>query len=378
MSMLWMAPSPVLTEITSDLNITLAQSGIFLSVICLIFSASTFVFNGLGRKIKPKYIFGAGLILMAAGQGMFFFTRGYADLLFFRSITGIGMGICAPVYAVLIMENFPKRERPMVNTVYSALPYIAEFLSLFAAAPLLAICGYSWRGMMAAFGGLVVVITGMYVLCLPKISSTVSEEEEKSEKGLFREVARNREVRLLLLADSCDMWGYNFLSGFLPTFFQNEIGMSMKEAAHLTAIFPVAGIAAGLLCGALMVKVGLRKPFTWPMHLMVFAGTMMLSLCDGPLRIVGIVLAGVGNAGWAPALYTMPMEFEGMTPLKTGAAFSFIFGIGYISAFVSPLVGGWLGDCFSLKTVLVVNSFVALLAALATASMKETGKRTEN
>ena len=348
-----------------------------------------------------------GLILMAVGQMLFAFTKGYGDLLLYRSITGIGMGICVPVYAVLVMENFPENERPVVNTIYSALPYIATFMSLYTIVPLLYRCGGSWRVTLAVFGLMVAFLAVLWFVCLPKIiSPDVSKGScdlqgsgdsqgsadsaspgdskdsgdsvdfgEKSTGALLAEVAHDREVRLLCVADIADMWGYNFLTSFLPTYFQLEVGMSISDAANMTAIFPVAGVIAGLACGALMSRIGLRKPFTWPSHLLVFAGTLLMVLFSGPVRIVGIILAGVGNAAWAPALFTMPMEFEGMTSVKAGAAFSFIFGIGYIAAFISPLVGGWMGDVMSLKAALIFNSFVALVAAAATFMMKETGPR---
>lgn len=377
-------PSPILPLINDDLRITLAQSGFFMSVICIIFSFSNFFLSGIGDRFNSKIIFLLGLLLMAGGQLLFIVTNGYLDLLVYRCITGVGMGICNPVYAMLVMENFPDNERPLINTIYAALPYAATFVALYTVVPMYYAFGESWRLTLGAFGAIIVIIAVVWFLCLPKIASPDlskhkikdTDEENPGMRRLLVDVAKNREVRLLTVADIADTWGYNFLNTFLPTYFYLEQGMSLEQAAALTSIFPLVGVIAGLLGGYFMTKVGLRKPFTWPSHLCVFAGTLMLVLGTGPVRIAGIILAGVGNAAWAPALFTMPMEFEGMTPAKAGAAFAFIFGIGYLlGAFLSPLVGGWMGDIMSLRSALIVNSFVALVAAICCFLMKETGPK---
>lgn len=373
-NLLWNAPAPVLTVLLSDLSIDLARGGMLTSIICLVLGLSSLLFDRLGGRVTATRLFLAGLALMAGGQMLLRVTVGYPDLLFCRALTGVGMGLCAPVYAVVVMENFPERERPLMNTLYAALPYAASFLGLSVCVPLLRACGGSWRAMMLVYGAFVAGVALLWALAMPKVRCPrLRESREGRQKGLLREVVKNRECRLLCLADMCDMWGYNCLSAFLPAYFQMDAGMSMERAAALTAIFPVAGIAAGLGCGALMTRVGLRKPFTWPMHLMIFAGTLLLVLGEGPVRILGIVLAGFGNAGWAPALYTMPMEFEGMTALRAGAVFAFMLAMGFLSAFVSPLVGGWLGERLSLRATLLLNAAAALLAALFTFLMKETG-----
>ena len=371
-SLLWNAPSPVLPKILSDLGIDLARGGMISSVICLVLSTFALCFDRLGERMQAKYLFLTGLVIMAASQILLRFTAGYWDLLFCRAFTGVGMGICTPVYAVVVMEEFPEEERPLINTLYAILPYLASFLGLSLAAPLLRLSNGDWRQVMLYYGLFTAVIALLWGLTTRRMRGTAAGQKE-TQTGLIRTVITNRACRLLCLADLCDMWGYNCLTAFLPSYFQLEAGMSLEESAALTAIFPVTGIVAGLSCGALMTRLGLRKPFTWPMHLMIFFGTILLVVGTGPVRIAGIVLAGFGNAGWAPALYTIPMELEGITPLRAGAVFALMLAMGYLAAFFSPLVGGWIGDRASLRTALLINSIAALLAALFTALMRETG-----
>jgi len=377
-SLLWFAPSPILTVILQDLNMNFVQGGLLVSVVCLALGAMGLVSGPLTTRFDAKYIFFMGIVLMAAGQLSMILVRSYSDLLILRLVVGLGMGLCVPIYATLTMSNFPARERPLVNTIFSALPYIATAITFTATVPLLYTLGGSWRLTMFVFGVYVALIAVLWAI----LGNKTKTEKQQKDKGLgkdrwaiLRSVIQNREVKLLCLADICDMWGYNFLSAYLPTYYVTEAGLSLSQSSNLTAIFPIAGIIAGVGCGLWMIKVGLRKPFTWPMHLMICLGTILAVCTSGPWRAIGVAMAGFGNAGWAPALFTMPMEFEGMTPAKVGIAFSFIFSFGYFAAFISPLLGGYLGEIFSLKTALLLYSVVSLVAALATFKMKETGPR---
>ena len=257
------------------------------------------------------------------------------------------------------------------------MPYLATGLSLSVTVPLLRLCHDSWRLTMCCFGLLMLLIGALWFALRRRVHGGAPGADAAADAGgsLLRQVIRDRQVQLLAVADFCDMWGYNFLSAFLPTYFYTEAGMTLEQSSQLSAIFPVAGVAGALICGLWMSRLGLRKPFTWPMHLMIFAGTFLAVCGQGWLRVLGIVMCGFGNAGWSPALFTIPMEFPGMDARRTGVAYSFIFSMGYAAAFVSPLLGGWIGDHFSLKAALLIFSGFAMLAAVSTFLMRETGRR---
>jgi MFS family permease len=109
------------------------------------------------------------------------------------------------------------------------------------------------------------------------------------------------------------------------------------------------------------------------MHLIIFAGTFMAVNGTGTVRLAGVFLAGFGNAGWAPALFTMPMEFEDMNPARVGAVYAVMLSAGFLAAFVSPWAGGWLGQQIGLHDTIFYFSFSSLIAALCTFMMEETG-----
>jgi ACS family D-galactonate transporter-like MFS transporter len=376
LNVLWVIPSPLLTIIMKDLRLNLTLGGLGVSIICLLVAIFSLTGGWLVERIGDKKSFAYGLWLMAVGAIYTYAVNNYVDFFISRVLIGIGSGLCLTVSGVITMKWFSDKERPYINTINSLLPYVATVFTFTLAIPLFILLGHSWR-MVIVVWGIIVALTAMVWTIWGKEGEVSEENSSKLETGtgwnLYRKVWSNREVRLLSIALACDLWSFQFLSSILPTFYTVELGMNLKLSSQLTAIFPLAGITAGLLCGIWMSRVGLRKPFTYPLHVMIFVGTFIAINGSGFWRILGLAMAGFGNAGWAPALFTMPMEFDDMNPEKVGVAFSIILSIGYLAAFISPWLGGWLAERISIHHTIFLFSVSSLIAAICTFLMKETG-----
>jgi len=376
MNVMWFIPSPLLTIIMNDLNLNLTLGGLGISIICLLIATFSLTGGWLVERIGAKKAFMYGLWLMAAGAIYCYLVNNYAGFFISRIVIGIGAGLCLTISGVIVMKWFPEGERPYINTINSLLPYVATVFTFTLTIPLFILLGYSWRMVIVAWG-IFLAFTALAWTIWGREGDDFDDTPDKTKQtlgwNLYVNVWKNREVRLLSIALACDLWSFQFLSSILPTFYTAELGMSLQLSSKLTAIFPVAGIMAGLLCGIWMSQLGLRKPFTYPLHVMIFIGTFMAINYTGFLRILGIAMAGFGNAGWAPALFTMPMEFSDMNPEKVGVVFSIMLSIGYLAAFISPWLGGWLAERISIHHTIFLFSISSLIAAVCTFLMKETG-----
>ncbi len=372
-NILWFAPAPFLSIIVEELGMNMAQAGLSMSIIGLITAISGLFLGGFFINVGIKKTFSMALILMSIGSFMNLIVNGFWALLLARILIGIGFGFCLPVAGTVIMTYFTQEERPYLNTVNSLLPYLATAMTFILTIPVFKLLG-SWRMTLALPG---VFSLGALLLWLKYYfdQTEAMQVEERLNRNILRELIKNREVVLLTIADICDMWSFQFVTTYMATFFYTEALLSLEKSSYLMSIFPIAGIIAGLSCGIAMSKIGLRKPFTWSLHLTIFIGTTMALYLTGFGRMFGIFLSGFGNAGWAPALFTMPMEFDDMTPEKVGAVYALMLSGGFLAAFVSPFLGGYLTKFMSLRTVLFLFSMPSLLAAFVTWNMKETGRK---
>jgi MFS family permease len=372
-NILWFAPAPFLSLIVDDLGMNMMQAGLSMSVIGLITAISGMFLGEFFRRIGIKHTFSIALVLMALGSFMNLVVNGFWLLLSARILIGIGFGFCLPVAGTVIMTYFSKGERPYLNTINSLLPYFATAMTFILTIPLFQILGSSWRITLAIPGVFSLGALILWQKYYQEKARPYVQGEEKLDRNILKEIIGNKQVRLLTIADTCDMWSFQFVTTYLATFFYTEAMIPLGKSSYLMSIFPIAGIIAGITCGIAMGRIGLRKPFTWPLHIMIFVGTTIALYMTGTGRMIGIFLSGFGNAGWAPALFTMPMEFENMTPEKVGAVYTLMLSAGFFAAFLSPFLGGYLTEFMSLRTVIFLFSMPSLLAAWATWKMKETG-----
>ena len=371
-NLLWFQPATLLPVIAEDLNLSYSQSGLSVSVLCLL-AAIAGPFAGVFLiRAGLKHTFTLALLFLATGTTGTLFAHNFNVLLIMRILVGIGIGLTIPIPGVAAVSWFSEKRRPLLNSVYAALPYVATALNFGVSVRLFRAFDNNWKLTLAAPGLLLFVIAFFWLLQKQVRYDTSEVEDNKGiSLGGITEILKDKQVRLICLAEACDMWGFEFLSSYLITYL-HESGLSLDKAAAYSTIFPVSGIIACLVCGALMVYTGKRKIFTWPMHLTIFAGTLLIVFGTGYLQILGIFLAGFGNAGWAPALFTMPMEFKNTTAEKVGLVYSFMFSLGYLAAFISPPLGGRIAQIVGLKFTIAIFAFFALLAAICMFNMDET------
>src|SRR5262249_50253597 len=128
----------------------------------------------------------------------------------------------------------------------------------------------------------------------------------------------------------------------------------------------LGGITSGVL--------GLRKPFLWPLAIISLIGFLATTLLTQMAGIAtGLVLVGIGASGGLAATGTLMMELPGMTPAKMGPAFATIWAVGYIGAFISPILGGQLVSVFGLRNVLLLSTIFQVLPIVSMFLLPETG-----
>jgi MFS family permease len=187
------------------------------------------------------------------------------------------------------------------------------------------------------------------------------------------EVLRMRGVILMSIALFGGMWVFQIYTSFLPEFFREYRGLGLDEASTLTGLLPLTGIFAAGIGGVANGIIGLRKPFLWPMAILSLIGCLAAILLTDIAGIsTGLILVGIGaSAGLAAA--TLMMELPGMTPAKLGPAFATIWAVGYIGAFISPILGGILVPSLGLRNVLLLATTFEVLTIVAMYMLPETG-----
>lgn len=376
-----LGPSPLLPTIMEELDISMTQAGMIMSLIPLCVVVFSPMCSWVIEKARAKMALFWSMLLLSGGALLTFFAGSFPLVLAARVLCGVGYAWCCSVPYVLISMWFPEREVPFVNSINSSLAYLGTFVAFSASLPLFYWSG-RWQCGTAVFGGVVLAAAVLW-LFLGRNRQTeeasgaaAAQEAAPAERHSLGKALRKREILLLCVSFFGGMLQFQTVMTYLPTYLQFQYGVGAAAASRITSISSGAGIAGGLLCGFLMGALGRRKPFTWPLHLCILAGLFgCIFLPPGPALYACVAVVGFAGAGWVPALVTIPMELKGMTPAVLGAGISLIMATGQLGGFLGPILGGWLADAAGLRVTLIVFSLAELLPIVLTLLLPETGPK---
>ncbi|HUN56862.1 MAG TPA: MFS transporter [Candidatus Binataceae bacterium] len=372
----WLAPAPILGPMVKSLGISLGQAGLIISVIALCIAIFSFLGAFVAERIGTLKALLAGIWLMAVAEIASGFTTKFGGLLLCRVLEGVGYGIIIGPPAALVMQWFGEREWPWMNMVNSVCAYIGIFAVYAITTPLYQAVGASWQRVLTIYGIVAAVVALLWsILGRERQSATVSAVSHGPRPASnLPEVLRMPGVLLMAIALFGGMWVFQLYTAFLPEFFRTERGLTLGEAASLTALLPLSAIFAAALGGIGTAMVGLRRPFLWPIAVTTTigcAGAVLFPSLDG-IR-VSLLLIGIGSAGGLAATGTLIMELPGMTPARMSTAFAFIWAVGYGGAFISPFLGGALAPILGLRDVMVGSLAFQLLPIVSMYLLPETG-----
>lgn len=376
---MWLAPAALLTRIQSTLSIDAGAAGTLITVIPLVNGVFMFLGSLVIDRLGAKNAVILATSLLAIGGGLAFFAHSYSFILAARVLVGIGVGVGSPVMSTLVMSWFPPREQPYINTLVSVLGYVGMTLAFAAAVPLEEHFG-SWQKALTIMAGVPLLAAICWVVLganvpAPGVAHSAAGLPRQTENGIMQ-AARRKEIWYLVVAAIGQAWAFNTFTTFLPSFLQSERGFSAAHAGEVTGVLPLAGMLGGLVCGVASGAVGLRKPFLWPLMIVMFVSALVVvNVPPGPAVYLCIGLMGFVCGGWIAPLLTIPMELPGATPKLVGGAMALIFGIGFIISFFVSLAYGALVPHWGMTLTLNLFSCALALSIVSLLLVPETGPR---
>jgi predicted MFS family arabinose efflux permease len=367
-------PSALLTLIMKDLDINLSLAGFGMSIIYLPIIIFSLFGTYLASRLGLKNLFLIAMLFMSGGILMNFFSFTFPLFLIGRIFYGIGFGLIIPFSGLIIMSWYTPKQREIMNTINALFPFIGASIVYACTLPLYNSLGHSWHRALGIWGlGYLIII--LFWLFIVKNSEHVNNSElHYTEKKIYQNLWSRGEIKILSLTFICDFFFYSFIVNILPSFYQLEASTNLAVANKLTMVFPVSGVIGVIISGLIMSKTGRRKKLLWMGQLLKAIGTLMIVIgVTNIIGILGVVLIGLGNSIWIPPLYTIPMELEDMNPHRVGAAFAMITSFGFIAGFISPIVGGWISDLWSIKFTLLLYTVPSVIGLYYCLKIRETG-----
>ena len=341
--------SAVLPILRLEWNMNNTQAGMIFSVYQLGYIVSGVLLSILSDRFNIKHIFITAAFCSGIGNLLFaLYAHDFVSGMFFRALTGIGMGGTYMPGLKLVAERFDASHRGRAIGIYVGSLVMGASLSLAVTGWLTEL--YGWR---AAF-----IVSSLGVFCgallsFPLFKGYRPAPRTCSEAGYTGEVIKNRPALLMILGYGSHMWEMYGMRSWLAPFFASALigwGIESTKATGLASTIAAALIGIGAFSTAITGTLSDRFGRTATISLVLFASSA-LSFTFGWLINTNLWLTlAVGLVYGYLIVAESPVFSTGLTELVApgylGAAMGMQSLIGYSMGMISPTVFGWVLDTF--------------------------------
>ena len=354
----------MLRTIASDLHLSQAQSASLVTATLIGAVLGGIGFGMLSDRLGRVRILTWTIVVFAVFTGLCAFSQGYWDLLFYRTLAGVGLGGEFGIGMALVAEAWPASKRARASS-YVGLGWQTGVLVAAIATPLL-LPVIGWRGMFAL--GVFPAVAAYFIrasLHEPEVFVEKSKDHPK-ESALHLLVKDSETAKLslgMIILCSVQNFGYYGVMIWLPNYLSTRFGFALTQSATWTCV-TLAGMALGIfMFGHIADRIGRRPAF---FSYMLGAAVMVLiySRLTDPYQflVVGAIMGFFVNGmlGGYGALIS-----ELFPTAARATAQNVLFNIGRGVGGFGPVVVGAIAAAYSFETAIALLATLYILDILA-------------
>ena len=380
--MVCLAVAPMLVYIAADFGIDNATAGYATTLHILAQGLFMLIGPIIIGYVDHKKTQALGVSIMVLGTVLTYFAPNFTVLLLARFMTGTGHGLSSACTHSIIAAWFPPKEKSAMVTANSLGIVAITTLTYTLTVPLFHGLGDSWRLVLLAMGGVLLVLDVCWAIFARNndaLNAYIAKNNAEAGKQVnafsgMREALTRKDVLLLGVFMGFSTIAANGITTYLPQYLQNVRGFSDAAASSIVGVASGISAVATLAGGIATTALGRRKLIIVPAYILAIA-FLMLSLSFGQAGVISamFIMYTICNNLRTPASQTISTELKNVTPALTSSAAAISFGIGFIGTFfTSPLLkfSIWaFGEQYSMLIYvpLFIISFIAILC------MPETG-----
>ena len=339
------APSmamPVLfSEIAEDLQLTLVQVGAVRGMVSFAGLFAGLAGGLIGDRFGTKRTLTVACLLI----GAFGALRGFASSLLMLAMTVFLTGLLSatiPMNLHKVCAVWFQRDRlGMANAVISGGMALGFMIGSLISATFLSPWLGGWRNVLFVYGGIAIL------LAIPWALTRVSSHEIRHTNGAhpsatflrsFVHVAKQRDVWIFGIALFGVGGAVQGLLGYLPLYLRTIQWLPAQADAALAGFHTVSLIAV-LPLALLTSRLGSRLKMLIAAALMTACGIGLLSVADGLIIWVAVLLVGSVRDGFMAVYMTSMIEIPSIGAAYTGTALGLAMTVSRIGTMISPPLG---------------------------------------
>ncbi|WP_459478519.1 MFS transporter [Clostridium saccharoperbutylacetonicum] len=352
----WIYELSVVAPILGEVSKAFLNSSTFelqLIVIMPFFTSIPFsiIAGRLAKKYDKKILIIIGLLIYGLAGMLPFFCQTMSQVLIFRLLTGIGVGMVLPLPNAIIAENFTGTQRERMLGAATGVANVANVLDSIAVGFILL---YGWKYPFLCFSVCLVIMV-VAMVGLPKSPPVIHEEEKDentSEKGLPKVIYG----LLIFMAVNWMIFAFNINNTalFMDT---EQIGLPWMIGIAISLPGGIS-IISGLVFPNLYHK---TKNYLVPIAVAIFAAgyVVMYFTHDFATQCVANCLIGFGSGMIPP--YILNLTSQKVNKYQRDAAYGIVTAGIHIGFLASPFVQ------LFISTVTGIEAFRSLYGMCAVA-----------
>ncbi len=254
------------------------QLGLIGSALLFVYAVGKFMNGFIADYCNIRRFMATGLFISALVNllmGVMGWIQGPAGLptvLIFISfailwgVNGWMQSMGSPPGVISLSRWFPRAKRGTYYSIFSATPYIGEFLSFIITGVVVGALGWQYGFLVAAIAGLIGSLIILFMVSdtpeskgLPSVQAlsgeTLTKEDTMPTKELQKIVLKHPGIWVIAISSAFIYITKYAISGWGVLFLQKEHGFSLEDATQIIAFSAAFGVLGTVLAGWLSDKV---------------------------------------------------------------------------------------------------------------------------
>lgn len=354
----------MLRAISADLGLTQTQAASLVTATLVGAVIGGVGFGMLSDRLGRVRVLTWTIVLFAVFTGLCAFAQGYWDLLFYRTIAGIGLGGEFGIGMALVAEAWPSSKRARASS-YVGLGWQVGVLAAALLTPML-LPSIGWRGMFAI--GVFPAVAAYFIrrhLHEPEVFVARTAKPARASP-LRLLVADGQTTRIsigMIILCSVQNFGYYGVMIWLPNYLSTRFGFGLTQSATWTAV-TILGMALGIFAfGHIADRVG-RKPAFFAYMLGAAVMVVVYSqLTDATTLLIAGAVMGFFVNGMLGGYGALMSELYPTAARAT--AQNVLFNIGRAVGGFGPVAVGAVAAMWGFETAIALLAVLYLLDILA-------------
>ena len=334
----FVAVAPVVDLMQAELNFSPVLLGLLTSIPVLCFSLAAPLASLAARRFGAE--FAVTLTILGVLAGVLVRSAGGPALVVAGTVL-IGLAITVGNIAVplIIRRDFAHARQGTAMGIYTASLNIGSFLTSVATAPLAGIAG--WRFALGSVAVLAVAAIAFWTLAVGPRSAFLASCQDSAVSSLAP-VKGSRWITAGLTAGFAGQaFSYYGVTAWLPSYLNDELGMSASEAGAASSIFQILAIVGGL-------GVPFAAKYMSTTAVAVTLGVLWTAVPAGLLLAPGLwwlwsIAGGIAQGGGITVIFIAIIRLA-RDQASAGRMSATVQGVGYCFAAVAPPLVGFIHD----------------------------------